>query len=98
MGRELPCVRQLVEDKPPPQVLARQLRLLGPFLDIGLDQVQAVISERLGAQELWIELAQDPSSQEPKHEPDAPLDPGAPHPDAHRVLAAALLSTVRDDP
>src|SRR5216684_1521629 len=95
---ELPGVRHLVEDQPPPQVLAWQLGLLGPFLDVGLDQVEAVGGDGLRTQELRVVLAQDPSTQEPEHEADVAIDPGATDLDDQRVRDTALLENRVDDP
>src|SRR5260370_8235070 len=98
MGRELPGVRHLVKDQPPPEVLAGQLGLLGPFLDVGLHQVKAVGRDGLRTQELRVVLAEDPSTQETEHEADVAVDPGATNLDDQRVRDSALLEDRVDDP
>src|SRR5260370_28188123 len=97
MGRELPGVCHLVQDQPTPQILTGQVGLLRPLLDIGLDQVKPVGSDRLGAQELRVELAEDSVSQETEHEADIPVDSGATRIDAQRVGDAAQLAYGIDD-
>src|SRR5216684_2343675 len=98
MGRELPGVRHLVKDQPPPQVLAGQLGLLGPFLDVGLHQAKAVGRDGLRTEAPRVVLAQDPSTQEPEPEADVAIAAGATDLDDQRVGGAALLENRGDDP
>src|SRR5260370_13272089 len=98
VGPELTGVRPPVEDQPPPQVLAWQLGLLGPFPDVGLHPVKAVGGDWLRTQELRVVLAQDSSTQEPEHEADVAVDPGATHLNDDRVRTQALLEHRSDDP
>src|SRR5260370_42349948 len=97
MGRELPGVRHLVEDQPTPQILTGQVGLLRPLLDVGLDQVKAVGCDRLGAEELRVELAEDSVSEETEHEPDIAVDSGAAGIDDQRGGDAAQLEHALDD-
>ena len=67
MCGELPRVGHLVEDEPTAEILPRQLRLLGPLLDVGLDQVEALARDRFRAEQLWVLLAEDSATEETQH-------------------------------
>ena len=69
MGGELPGVRQLVEDEPAPEGLGRQLGLLLPIRDVGLDEVQTRGDRGLAAEELGIVLAEHAPAQEAEQDP-----------------------------
>ena len=66
----------LVQDQPAPEVVARQLRLLLPLGDVGLDQVEARRGDGLPAHQLGVELAQDTVAEERQHAPRIAVDRG----------------------
>src|SRR3989442_8851666 len=89
MRRELPGVRHLVEDQPASEVLVRQVRVLLPLLDVGLDEVEPLTTDRLRAEKLRVVLAKDAPAEESKHVADVSVDAHSAHFDDERIGHAA---------
>ena len=74
MGRELPGMRHLVQDQPPPEVLFGEVGVALPLLDVCLDQIQALGSHWLRAQKLGVVLAEDATAHEGEHVAEVAVD------------------------
>ena len=97
MGRELPGMRHLVQDQPPPEVLFGEVGVALPLLDVCLDQIQALGSHWLRAQKLGVVLAEDATAHEGEHVAEVAVDSHPSDLDEQGVGHAAGLEDRVDD-